>query len=80
MLISELIEQLLDIQADHPDAEVRLAMQPSWPFEYSIHQVVAVEEGDTPDRDEGSDPDVIVYLSEGVQLGYLPEAAKDVAW
>lgn len=81
MLISELIEQLMDIQADHPDAEVRLAMQPAWAFEYSIHQVTAVEEEkDTSDRDGDSDPDVIVYISEGVQLGYLPGDAKDQVW
>lgn len=81
MLISELIEQLIDIQSTYPDAEVRLAMQPAWPFEYSIHSVTEVkEEKDTPDRDEDSDPDVIVYLSEGVQLGYLPGAARDAVW
>ena len=76
MLISELIERLQDIQADHPDAEVRLAMQPSWPFEYSIHQVVTVEDLEDPEGEEAP----VVYISEGAQLGYLPGAAKDAVW
>ena len=75
MLISELIEQLIDIQADHPDAEVRLAMQPNWPFEYSIHSVTPV-----PLEDPRGGETPVVYLSEGAQLGYLPGAARDVVW
>lgn len=75
MLLSELIEQLMDIHSTHPDAEVRLAVQPSWPFEYSIHSVAPVSLED----DQGEEVPV-VYLSEGVQLGYLPGAAKDAVW
>lgn len=73
MRISELIEQLMDIQSTHPDAVVRLAMQPAWPFEYSIHSISCLE------GIKGEDAPV-VYLSEGVQLGYLPGAVRDVAW
>ena len=40
MKVSELLELLEDMPED---AEVRLAHQPSWPFEYSIDQVVEVD-------------------------------------
>jgi hypothetical protein len=36
MIVQELIEEL---RACDPEAEVRLAQQPSWPFEYSIGQI-----------------------------------------
>jgi hypothetical protein len=37
MKVSELIEALGELES--PDAEVRFASQPSWPFEYSIKTV-----------------------------------------
>ena len=72
MRLSELLELLEDIQDSFPDEdpEVRLAIQPQWPFEYSIHSVGYLEGEGAP----------VVYISEGVQLGYLPRAAQDVAW
>lgn len=75
MRISELIERLQDIQAAYPDRdlEVRLAIQPQWAFEYSVHSLSCLE------GLKGEDAPV-VYLSEGSQLGYLPRAVKDVAW
>ena len=75
MRISELIEELEAIQDAYPDKdpEVRLAIQPQWAFEYSIHSISCLEDL------EGEDAPV-VYLSEGVQLGYLPGAVQDVAW
>lgn len=75
MRISELIEELEAIQDAYPDRdpEVRLAIQPQWAFEHSIHSISCLEDP------EGEDAPV-VYLSEGVQLGYLPGAVKDVAW
>lgn len=75
MRISELIEELEAIQdrLQGEDLEVRLAMQPSWPFEYSIRSVTCLEDSEG----EGAS---VVYLSEGVQLGYLPAAAKDAVW
>ena len=76
MLVSELIEMLEDIASSHPgtDPEVRLAMQPRWAFEYSIHSVTPVS------LEEGLEATVVVYLSEGNQLGYLPGAAADRVW
>lgn len=75
MRISELIEELEAIQEAFPDEdpEVRLAMQPQWAFEYSIHSISCLE------GLKGEDAPV-VYFSEGVQLGYLPRAAQDAAW
>ena len=64
MLVSDLINIL---KGQDLDSEVRLAMQPSWPFEYSISEVVVVDD--------------VTYLSEGTQLGYLPsEVKKELTW
>ena len=75
MRLSELIETLQSIVDEYPDEdpEVRLAVQPQWPFENSIHSVASLGglEG------EGAP---VVYISEGVQLGYLPGPAKDAVW
>lgn len=49
------------------ETEVRFAHQPSWPFEYSIDNIV-VSEG-------------TVYLGEDQQEGYLPnKAAIALEW
>ena len=69
MTVQELIEKLSYV---NPDAEIRFASQPSWPFEYSFSGPVEVE-----DEDGFS----TVYLVEGSQLGYLPGEAKDeIGW
>lgn len=68
MTVKELIEELEYLD---PDAEVRFASQPNWPFEYdirSISQEVMVN----------SNRDSVVYLEEGRQIGYLPEPAKNI--
>jgi hypothetical protein len=67
------VEQLIaELEHLPPHAEVRLAMQPAWPFEYAIGAVTTslpLPEGDT------------VYLVEAPQLGYLPgEAAEEIGW
>ena len=75
MTVIELKEALEGIP---DDAEVRLAMQPSWPFEYSIGDVIPVE----PDEEAPADEEVkVVYLTEGSQLGYLPgNASEAIGW
>ncbi len=82
------VEELMDRLSEMPpEAEVRLAHQPSWPFEYSVdgwNPVVAVESG----GDDGEGPragsgqgETVVYLVEGTQLGYLPgDAAEACGW
>ncbi len=78
MRLSELIESLQSIADESPDEdpEVRLAMQPRWAFEYSIHSVTPVSLRESP----GGEEVPVVYLSEGDQLGYLPGAAKAAVW
>jgi hypothetical protein len=67
MKVRDLIEYLENFDEE---AEVRLAMQPSWPFEYSIGEVEEVEL-----EDEGK---TVVYISENRQLGYLPGEVKEI--
>lgn len=63
------VKQLMELLEDYPEeAEVRLAQQPSWPFEYRVGEIV-----ETTDA-EGK---TIVYIGEGRQLDYLPGAARD---
>jgi hypothetical protein len=71
------------------EAEVRLAMQPSWPFEYSIGDVIPLEpieeeldeEEKRDDDPEFDDTIKVVYLTEGSQLGYLPgNATEAIGW
>jgi hypothetical protein len=76
MTVQELIEMLEDMPAE---AEVRLAVQPSWPLEYSIGRVVGPDEIEDA-AEEGGDADMatrVVYMAEGAQLGYLPGAASN---
>ena len=93
MKIAELIERLTELAEDFPDAEVRLATQPSWPFEYSIENVVgpyelgeaarerALDRGREYDPEDVDDEEpLVVYLAEGGQLGYLSGAANTAAW
>jgi hypothetical protein len=84
MTVSELIHLLED---HDPEAEVRIATQPSWPFESQLQSVAAYSElvaehvspddQDEMDEDDGPEgADDCVYLFEGQQLAYLPAAAK----
>jgi hypothetical protein len=64
--VTDLIQHL---EGCDPAAEVRLAQQPAWPFEYTIDPttpIVEVDLGDSP----------VVYLAEGAQLGYLPHPVR----
>jgi hypothetical protein len=68
MTVEELLEELGGCD---PAAEVRIAQQPAWPFEYALDTAQAVVAVDLDD----SQP--VVYLVEGQQLGYLPTQAAD---
>ena len=71
MTTSDLINLLESVD---PDTEVRLAMQPSWPFEYSIGEVIEINPKNIPKKS-------IIYLSEERQIGYLPkEVQKEIGW
>ena len=58
--VAGLIELLTEV---NPDAPVHLAIQPSWPLEHALSHAAAESGG-------------VVYLAEGHQIGYLPDAAK----
>ena len=48
------------------NVNVRLAMQPAWPFEYSIGYDLAFDQENQ-----------ILYIPEGQQLDYLPGEIRD---
>lgn len=86
MNITELIEQLQAFAAEHGDVEVRLAVQPNWPFEHSIGSVALGQEPiyeGTMDPEDGTvataedEVPAIIYIGEGRQLGYLPAMARE---
>ena len=85
MTAQELIEELeyaISINGGE-DVEVRSAQQPKWAFEYTIDEAVTVkvedDEGFAPCNEEKKP--IVVYLSEGSQLGYLPECAgRELGW
>ncbi len=83
MNIAELINELEDMRdVVGDDAEVRYASQPSWPFEYSISNIITMT---NEMREEHARAELqgenVVYLAEGSQLGYLPEDAKnELGW
>jgi len=77
MNIRDLITMLEEIAEESPEAEVRIAEQPSWPFENEINGVVEVVLDDERYEDGVSEPPVVVYLEEGEQIGYLPTLAKE---
>jgi hypothetical protein len=64
--VTDLIQHL---EGCDPDAEVRLAQQPAWPFEYAIDPTTPAVK---VDLDDGP----VVYLTEGAQLGYLPHTVR----
>ena len=74
MTVADLIWQLEQM---NPEAEVRFASQPSWPFENDIDSVVSVEVENPRTGEEVK----VVYLEEGRQIGYLPrEAKRELGW
>ncbi len=70
---------------DADDLEVRLAIQPNYPFEHGIkrYEGVILEEP-SDDEDEGDDDEKqkpILYIAESEQIGYLPGAvSKAFGW
>ncbi len=75
MTVEELKDVLLTLP---PEAEVRFAYQPSWPFEYDIDSAISVR---VLDRDGEPTDESIIYLEEGRQIGYLPSNVKiELEW
>lgn len=65
--VRKLLAELQELPEEVLDAEIRIIMQPVWPFEYSLSSnsgvLLMVGEEQTP----------IVYLAEGEQIGYASE-------
>lgn len=88
------VAQLIGFLNEQPeDAEVRLAQQPSWPFEYTINSEIPVIGPDEieqtirdmsvgdPEPAELEEVEKIVYICEGTQERYLPGAvARAAGW
>jgi hypothetical protein len=87
MTIDDLIERLEEYRDEiGGDAEVRLMMQPNWPFEYTVAGLAsraeineACDDDDEPEGDSAGDAAAVVYLCEGRQLGYGTKRAWEVA-
>jgi hypothetical protein len=73
LTVGELIDELAAL---HPDMTIRLASQPSWPFEWTVSGVHVQPTGnDLPGAEQ------VAYLVEGSQLGYLPgDVASEIGW
>jgi hypothetical protein len=88
------VAQLIGFLNEQPDdAEVRLAFQPAWPFEYTISSEIPVIGPDEirqtirdmsvgdPELEELEKVDNIVYICEGTQERYLPgSVARTAGW
>lgn len=76
MTVQDLIEQLSFM---NPNSVVRFASQPSWPFEYSISEVIEIQNQEEEGEEE--EAHTTVYFVEGTQEGYLPRHVKDeIGW
>src|SRR6266545_1957002 len=68
------------LEALDEDTPVRLAHQPSWPFEYAVRAVATVPDVPTEPW-HGERQEQVVYLVEGEQTRYLPgEVAEAIGW
>ena len=82
MQVRDLIEILEQFDEE---AEVFIAEQPGWPFEYAIDDVVEVtpefDEDESPPDDYDENAPNPVYIVEGNQLRYLPGyASEQIGW
>lgn len=68
--VGELVAALADYD---PDTPIRLAIQPRWPFEYTLGGVARTL------GDAGTDPtgEPVVWIAVGRQVNYLPTIARD---
>jgi hypothetical protein len=100
MTLDEMIEQLMDLKSqlerdgvNTSDVEVKLAQQPSYPFEYTVAHAALVDlnEADREDIEANADedekaalldekaPHFVVYIAEGGSQEYL-KAPNDKIW
>lgn len=89
------VQDLIEILETMPeDAEVRLAIQPSHPFQHNVGEVALVDLNHEPDNDGivrysdedlmALEPNEVVYIGEGGQVyeaPYLPgPASRELGW
>ena len=82
MTLDDLIRELKKLRQEvDGNTIVRLAIQPNWPFEHHIGQVVIA---DFPDESALDDEDLtvsVIYITDGGHHGYLPGVvAKSLNW
>ncbi|MUL41616.1 hypothetical protein FZ103_10580 [Streptomonospora sp. PA3] len=79
--VNDLIEALQDAVTEHGpglgDAPVRLAIQPTWPFEHALGDICVVERWEQ-DQERLCDSPLVLYLGDSDQVGYLPGDAREV--
>ena len=64
------VQELIDIlEGYESDAQVMFASQPTWPFEYSIADVVERADFEEGDKSTGADRRDVILI-EGEQLRY----------
>ncbi|MGH7749141.1 MAG: hypothetical protein ACREQ5_30915 [Candidatus Dormibacteria bacterium] len=64
------------LEGNDPDTRIRLAIQPRWPFEYTISDVA--QTSDDAQR-VGIPPtgEPVVWIAQGGQVDYLPPIASN---
>lgn len=78
MTVGELKELLEDVEDD--TIEVRLAVQPQYPFQHTVRNAMLVED---LDDDGEAENDPIFYIGEGGQVReapYLPRFVANEIW
>lgn len=80
--LDDLIERLEELREEvGGESEVRLAHQPRWAFEYSIDENAIAAAKVPAEEYRRKRSEVVVYIGEGSQVGYLPhKAAVAIGW
>lgn len=81
MNVSELVNRLNQFD---PEMEVRIAIQPTWPLEHAVGDIVDAPSDDPEDFSyeglEGTGP-AVVYIGVGDHIGYLSGlASHELGW
>ncbi|GAA1961869.1 hypothetical protein [Kitasatospora viridis] len=68
-------ELIATLAAFDPDAPVRLALSPQWPFEHYVGPVTATPHIPPTDPDPDAAHRGAVWIGDGGQVGFLPPEA-----
>ena len=80
MEIEELIETLQELAEEYPHADVRLATQPTWPFEYSIGDIVASRDNEEDQQEWDKDFKLAEDDDEREAMGDRPELGEPIVY